>query len=108
VIVAMIAVRMVQASVDKVIDVISVRHSLVTASWPMLMCRLVPACSVFGRAAVGIIGGDLQDMLLDALAFHVMQVSVLEIVHVIFVPNRDVSAARAMFVWAISARLVGW
>jgi hypothetical protein len=104
----MVAVRVVQASVDQIVDVISMRHGLVTASWAMLMCRLVSAGSVFGRAVVGIIGGDLQDVLLDAIAFHVMEVSVLKIVDVIFVPNRNVSAARAMFVWAISARLIGW
>jgi hypothetical protein len=104
----MIAVRMVQASVDEVIPVISVRHSLVTASWAVLMRCFVPAGSVLGRTAVGIVSGDLQYVLLDAVAFYVMQVSVLKIVDVIFVLNRDVSAARAMFVWAISARLVGW
>jgi hypothetical protein len=107
VIVAMVAVWMVQASVNEIVDVISVRHSLVTAPRAVLMRRLVSACPVFGCAAVGIVSGDLQDVLLYAVAFHVLQVPVLKIVNVIFVSNRGVSAARSMFVRAIGvSRLV--
>jgi hypothetical protein len=107
VIIAMITVRVVQTSVDKIIDVISVRYCLVTASRAVLMRSVVTACPVLGSATVGIVSCDLKDVLLYAVAFHVVQVSVLEIVNVIFVSNRDMSAARAVFVRTIGvSRLV--
>jgi hypothetical protein len=74
-----------------------VRHSLVTAFRAMLMCHLVSACPVLGHAAVGIVSRDLQDVLLYAVAFYVLQVSHLEVVK----PNRDMSAVRAVGVRAI-------
>jgi Mn2+/Fe2+ NRAMP family transporter len=82
--------------------VISMRHSLVTASRTMLMRRLVSACPVLGPAAVGIVSGDLQDVLLYAIAFYVLQVSVFKIVNVIFVSNRDMPAA-----WTMGVRAIG-
>jgi hypothetical protein len=107
VIVAMVTVRVVQASVNKIVDVISMRHSLVTASRSMLMRSVVPACPVLGPTSARIVSGDLQDVLLYAVAFYMVQVSVLEIVNVILVSNRDMPAARAMYVWSIGvSRLV--
>jgi hypothetical protein len=107
VIVAVVAVRVVQASVDKIIEVISMRHGLVTASRAVLMRSVVSACPVLGSAAVGIVSGDLQDVLLYVVAFYMVEVSILEVVNVIFVSNRDMSAARAMCVRAIGvSRLV--
>ncbi|SRR5579871_2367542 len=88
----MFLVRMMQASVHQVIDVIAMRHSFVPATWAMYVF------AVNVRSAVrGVSIADGHCMFTHTIAVHVLQVSVLEIVHVPFVQNRCVPAIRAMY-----------
>lgn len=50
VVVAMVAVRVVQVAVDQIVDVITVGHGLVTATRAMLV-RCVMAAAFVGRCA---------------------------------------------------------
>jgi hypothetical protein len=99
VVVAVIFVGPMQPPTDEVIDVIAVRHCLVTA-----------------RIAVsvrGIAGGDLgmvcrvrlidrDHVLVDMVAVGVMQVAAVEIVDVVVVTNRGVPAVRSVLVWVVA------
>ena len=53
-IVAVVAVRMMQVSVNKVADVIPVRHCFVPAAWTMNVPWSVRRTAMLGRAAIGI------------------------------------------------------
>ena len=57
VVVAMAVVGMMQVSGDQVVDVVSVRHRLVSAAGPVGVAGLVPATIVIGRASgrVGVV-----------------------------------------------------
>jgi hypothetical protein len=54
VVVAVIAMRVMQVPVDEIVDMITVRHRFVPASRPMYMPRLVTLAAVFRRATVGV------------------------------------------------------
>jgi hypothetical protein len=96
VIIAMIAVRVVQVTVDKIIDVISMRHRLMPAPRAMHMPGLVTAAA--GRALIGIFRAHLDDMLIHVLAVRMMEMAIMQIVDVIAVANGRVATAGAMFV----------
>jgi hypothetical protein len=54
-IVAMVAVRVMQVTVDEIVNVVAVRHSLVTAARTVLMARLMALAPVLGGAAVRVL-----------------------------------------------------
>jgi hypothetical protein len=62
-IVTMIAVRMVQMVVNEIVDVIAVRHSLMSATGTVSMRRLVTLASVVRCAAIRVLRIDFQGML---------------------------------------------
>jgi hypothetical protein len=63
-VVTMIAVRMVQVVVNEIVDVIAVRHSLMSAIGTVYMRGLVTLASVVRCAAIRVLRTDFQDMLL--------------------------------------------
>lgn len=97
-IVAVIAVWMMQVAIDQIIDVVAVRDRLVTASWAMNMAGLVPRARVSRRAPVGILRRHLYDMFIDVTRMHVMQVTIVQIVHMITVLHGRMPASGTMLV----------
>jgi hypothetical protein len=55
VVVAVVAVRVVQVAVDQIVDVIAMRHRLMTASGAVFMPRFVPAALMLRSAAVRVL-----------------------------------------------------
>ncbi len=96
-IIAMIAMRVVQMAVDDVIDMVSMRNSLVSAAWTMNMARRMPRTRV-GRCALVRIGGRH----LDRMFFHrtirigMVQVPVMDVVDMTLMLNLRVTTSRAM------------
>jgi hypothetical protein len=101
VIVAVVAVRVVQMAVDQIVDVVAVRHRLVAATRPVLVPRLVAGAAVIGRAAVGIAGRHLDDVLVDVIAVGMVQVAVVQIVDVVAVANGAMTAVGTVLVRVI-------
>jgi hypothetical protein len=54
VVVAVVAMRVVEVAGDAIVDVIAVRHRFVAAARAVHMARLMPSATVVGGAAVGI------------------------------------------------------
>jgi hypothetical protein len=109
-IVAVIAMRMMQAPVDDVVQMVAVRHGLVTAAWAMHMAT--GSTGVAGMiAAVGVGGADLDHMLVvvrlavDLVA--VVQVAVVQIVHMVAVANGLMAAAGSMLMVVVGMGLAG-
>jgi hypothetical protein len=82
----MIAMRMMQPPPHEVIDVVTMRHHFVPAGWAMLV-RAVR----LRRALRGIGGSDRDDMLIDMILVHVVEMTVMQIIDVAFVANRSPS-----------------
>ena len=95
-IIAMITMRMMKVAIDKIIDVIAMRHRFMSAARAMHVTRLVAAAAVVQRASIGIFRTYLNDMLVNVIAMLMMEVAIMQIVDVIAVTNRCMATAGAM------------
>jgi hypothetical protein len=75
VIVAVMAVRMVQVAVDEIVDVIPMRHRFMTASRSVNVTRVVAAAA--RRALVRIFGAHVEPVLVYMIAVRMMQMTVI-------------------------------
>jgi hypothetical protein len=94
----MTSVRMVQMSVDHIVDVVSMRHRLVTTAISVYVPALVPSTAVRGRALRRVRGADLEHAFVHMVFVSVVQVAVVQVVDVVVVTNRSVSARGAVHV----------
>ena len=101
VIVAVIAVRMVQVSVYQIVDVVAVRYGFMSAAGAVAVARFVTAAGVIRRAAVGIFAAHFQHVLVNVVAVWMMEVTVVKIINVVTVANRGVSAVFTVCVIVI-------
>ena len=95
-VVAMIAVRMVQAPVDEIIEMVSMGDRLMAAIWTMLMRCIMPFRRLIARAAIRVLRRYFDDMLIDAATFKVLKVPLIKIIDVVCMPNRNVATSRPM------------
>jgi hypothetical protein len=96
VIVAVIAVRMVEASVDQVIKVVAMRNRLMAAARTMAMRLVMSRSTVLWVATIRIRGANFNHVFISAPRFHVLQMATVEIINVILVLNGNMAAARTM------------
>ena len=98
VIVAVVAVRMVEMTADKVVDVVAVRNRRMAAIRTVHVSLFMGAAIVFGSAAgrIGPVHGEA--VLLDLVAGDVMQMAVVQIIDVPLMDDAGVAAIRAMLV----------
>ncbi|MEH2624311.1 hypothetical protein V1292_002366 [Bradyrhizobium sp. AZCC 1719] len=101
-IIAMIAVRMVQPAVYEIVDMIAVRHRFVSAIWTVFV-----RATDFRRALHGICGVDRDRMLIHVILVHVMEMAIMKVIHMAVVANRGVPAARPMLVGVIVVVVLG-
>lgn len=95
-VVAMVSVRVVQVTIDQIVNVVAMRNRLVSAAGTMDMVGLMARAAVNGRAAIGILLAHLDDMLVDVIAMRMMQMAVVQVVNMIPMPNGDVAAVGAV------------
>lgn len=95
-VVAVAVVGMVQMAVHQVVDVISVRHRLVAASGSVGVIGTMPAALVTAGAGgrVGLI--DTDRVLAHVLFVRMVEVAVVQIVHMTLVNDRGVLALGAV------------
>ena len=105
VVVAVIAVWMMQVSVNQVINVIAMRNGSVTAIGTMNVLPVVAFRTE--RAFVGIRGADGDGVFVHMVAVRMMQMAVVKIIHVPIVHDGDVSAIFAMDMRMIGVRFTG-
>ena len=96
VVVAVVAVRVMEVPVDQVVDVVAVRHGLVPAAGAVGVGGVVSFAGVTRRTVrrVGLV--DLEAVLVDVVAVGMMQVAVVQVVDVPFVIDADVAALGAV------------
>ena len=97
-IVAMIAVRMVQPAVDKVVEVVTVGDCLVAAIRAVAMAGRMPFDGLFGGALRGIPGADLQHVFVNVIPVRRMQMSVVKIIDMTVMFDGRMAAAPAVHV----------
>ena len=76
-IVAVLAVRVMEMSAHQVIDMIAMRHCLVSAAWSVDVASFVRA-TVVARSAVGRIGAsDCESVVINMAVVNMMHVSIM-------------------------------
>ena len=99
VIVAVITMRMMEMSIDKIVDVIAVRNGLVTAVGPVNVSRFMAAAAMV-RCTLGRVGRrDGQLVLFDAAVdIDVVQMTVVQVIDVAVVLDGRVAAVGTVLV----------
>ena len=74
------------------------RDGRMAATGTMLMTDLVRVTAMLRRTGIRVDGADFQSMLVHMAVMRVMQVTVVQVVHMAVVLNGDVAAIRAVLV----------
>lgn len=103
----MFAVRMVKVAIDEIVDVVAMRDGLMPASRPVHMTWLVPGATVVRRATIRILGRHFNDVLVYVIAMRVVQMPVVQVVDVIAVAHRRMTAGGAVLMRMIGVMRLG-
>jgi hypothetical protein len=98
----MAIMRVMQSTVHKVIDVITVRYGFVSAARTMRV-----RAPVLGRAAQGVGIANLDHMFVDMISMHVMQMTIVQIIYMAVMAHSRVSTARTMLMCVIRMMPLG-
>ena len=106
VIVAVIAVGMVEPAVDDVVDMVPMGHRLVAAAGTVLVAVVVRAGVGRRRASIRILVRDTEGVFLDAaVRLLVVQMAVVEVVDMVAVANGGVAAAVTVLMIVVLVEL---
>jgi hypothetical protein len=100
VVVAVIAVWMVQVAVHEIVDVIPMRHRFMAAPRSVNVARVVTAAA--RCALIRIFGTHLEPVLVHMIAVRMVQMTVVQIINVTVVPDCSMSTVRAMLMVVMS------
>jgi hypothetical protein len=104
----MIAVRMMQMTIDQVVHMVTVRDWLMPAIRSMHVSGVMLGAIVLWCALVRIMRAHVDHMLLnDAVISHVMQMAIVKIVSVITVTNRRMPAILAVDMSMVIVGMLG-
>jgi hypothetical protein len=98
VVVAVVAMRMMQVAVDQIVDVITMRHRLMSAPGPVLVSRLMAFAAVLGRAAIWVLCRYVDHVLVDMVCVRVMQMPIVQIVDMVAVAHGRMAATGTVLV----------
>ena len=87
---------MMQMPGHQVIYVVTVRHRLMAAMGAMLVAGLMPLAFVARRTIVRVRPADPNRVLIVVVIMMMVQVPVMQIIHMIFVLYRGVAASRSV------------
>jgi hypothetical protein len=98
----MVAVRVMQASVHKIIDMVAVRHGFVPAVRGMPV-----SASRFGRTAHRVGGADLEDVFVDMIFVHVVQMAVMNVIDMAVMAHGRMPTVWTMLMGVVGMVLLG-
>jgi len=101
VVVAVVAVRVVQMTINEVVRVVAMRYGFVSAAGAVYMSRFVAVAVMIWGADVRVGGADGDGVFIDVVAVRMVQVSVVQVINVAFVLDGGVAAACAVLVFVI-------
>lgn len=88
--------RMVQVALHQIIHMVSVRHPLMPAMRPVHVVRPMRRAGVARRTVVRILFANPQGVFHIVVAFMIVHVAIVQIVHMSFMLHRRVPATRAV------------
>ncbi|MCI0915157.1 hypothetical protein [Pseudomonas putida] len=106
-VVAVIAVRVVEVAIDQVIDMITMGDRLMPAARAVGMVGSMAATLVAGGATVGILAVGFQCVFIDMVAMYVMQVPVVQVIDMPIVLDCSVAAAGFVLMVMVGMLVAG-
>lgn len=100
-VVAVIAVRVVQVAVNEVVDVVTVWHGFMATTGAVNVAGFMAAALVFRCADVRVFGADFDDVLVHMIAVRVMQMAIVQVIDVITVFDCSMAAERAVLMLVV-------
>jgi hypothetical protein len=76
-IVAVVAVRVMEMAADAVVQVVAVGNRLVAAAGAVDMAGIMTAAAMIRGAAIGVVAGDVDHVLVDMIFVRMMEVTVV-------------------------------
>lgn len=96
VVVAVVAVGVVQVTIHQIVDVVAVRDRLVATPLAVDVVCVVAAAVMVGRAGGRVAVRDLDDVLIDVVTMGMVQVPIMQVVGVPIVLDGLMAASRAV------------
>lgn len=87
---------MVEMIANQIVDVVSVRHGFVATPRTMRVTRFMSATEMLRRAGGGVPPADFDRALVDVVAVHRVQATVVEVIDVVSVADGGMPASFAM------------
>ena len=106
-VVAVITMRVVQVTIDEVVDVIAMRDHLVAAARAVDVIRVMPGATMLRRTPVGVLFADLERVLVAVTLVRVVKRTVMQVVYVVAMDDCDVTATGTVGVRMIDNRVTG-
>lgn len=98
-IIAVVAVGMVQVTIDQIVEMVAMGDDFMPASGTMDMFRIMTITRMRRCALRRVLGVDLQSMFFDlAVVADMMQVSVVQVIDMVAMPDAGVVAIRTVLV----------
>lgn len=104
--VAVIAIGIMQVSGDEVVNVITMRNSLVAAIFAMLVVCVVTATSVSLGTGGRVGSGDSKNVLINMSIMKRVKMAIMKIIDMVHVPDCNVAATRTVLVGMVFVDLM--
>ncbi len=95
-VVAVVAMGVVQVATHEVIDMVAMGNGLVPATGSVAVPGIVSAAGMGGSAGGGIVGIHRQAVFLDTRGAHMVQVAVMKVIDMVAMLDRRVAASGAV------------
>ncbi|MEP7455840.1 hypothetical protein [Phyllobacterium sp. SB3] len=97
-IVAVIPMRMMQVTIDKIINVIAMWHGLMATIRSVDVRGIMTGATVLRRAFRRVLLTDLDDVFIDMVAVRMVKMAVMQIINMVAVTYGSVTATGFVFV----------
>ena len=102
----MIAVLVMEPTIDEIVDVVTMRDRLVSAAGPVDVAGIMTLVAILWRALDRISRRHLNNVLIDLVPHLIVQMSVMQVIDVIAVPHREMTTLRSVMMGMLVMREV--
>jgi len=107
VIIAMISMWMMETTIHNVVDMISMRHSLMLTAWTVNVVRIMTCAYVIRCALIWIFLGHLQTVFIDVVTMHMVKMSIVYVIDMVTMSDGSVPTIRSVDVGMVWMDLAG-
>lgn len=97
VVIAMVAVLVMKAPCNQIVDMVTMRHGFMAAVRAVDMAMIVANTVLDRTAAIGVVTIHFDDMFINVIAMGMMEVSIMQVVDMVAMLDGHMAAAGAVF-----------